>query len=243
MIVHEARDFSLLPWDSELFGFQVARLHPECIIGERLGRAIANLQAEGVRLAYATLQWSDDTARALLDRAGASMVDRKIVFKKPLSTITGMSEGIEIWSAPECSPGLEALALASGHLSRFRLDPEVPDHVFANLYLQWIRRSVRKEIADVVLVANEGESLAGMVTSAIDGNIGNIGLIAVAERYQGRGIGRRLLVAAEAFCTVRKCKWLHVVTQGANESACALYTSQGFALAEEYAVYHIWLSR
>ena len=243
MPVYEARDFSLLPWDSELFGFQVAKLHAECITGEHLGKAIANLQAKGVRLAYASLQWSDDTARALLDRAGASMVDRKIVFKKPLSNMVQMPEGIEIWSAPECSPELEALALASGHLSRFRLDPKVPDHVFANLYLQWIRRSVRREIADVVLVAKEGGCLAGMVTAAIDGDLGNVGLIAVAEGYQGRGIGRRLMVAAEAFCTERRCKWLHVVTQGGNRSACALYTSLGFALAEEHAVYHIWLSR
>ena len=242
MTIHETRDFTLLPWDSELFGFQVARLHPECVTGERLSKAIENLQAEGIRLAYANLPWSDDTARALLDRVGASMVDRKILFKKCLSAPFGTPKGVGIWPDLKCTPELEALALTSGHLSRFLRDPKVPGHVFPNLYIQWIQRSVRREIADAVLVAKEAGVLAGMVTLAVDGDLGNIGLIAVAEGYWGRGIGRRLMVAAEAFCAARKSKWLNVVTQGANQAACALYTSCGFALAEEYAVYHIWVA-
>jgi len=241
MTVPETRDFTFLPWDSELFGFRVARLHTECISGEGLDKAIASLQAEGIRLAYASLPWSDNTARALLDKLGASTVDRKVLFKKCLSAPVATPEGVEPWPGPECSPELEALALASGHLSRFLLDPKIPRHVFPDLYLRWIRRSVRGEIADAVLVVNENRALAGMVTLACDGDLGSIGLIAVADAYRGRGIGRRLIVAAEAFCAERKSKWLHVVTQGANQAACALYSACGFALAEEHAVYHVWV--
>jgi dTDP-4-amino-4,6-dideoxy-D-galactose acyltransferase len=242
MAILETRDFTLLKWDSELFGFYVARLHPDCINGNRLERAIMDLHTEGIRLAYATLPWSDDKGRVLLDRAGAFMADRKILFKKQLSYPVRMPEGVEIWPGPECSLELEALALASGHYSRFRLDPQIPSHVFPNLYAQWIQRSVRGEIADVVLVAKENGILAGMVTLTVDGEIGNIGLIAVAEGSRGLGIGRRLMVAAEAFCAARKSRWLQVVTQGTNQAACALYTACGFELAEENAVYHIWVA-
>jgi ribosomal protein S18 acetylase RimI-like enzyme len=242
MTIQETKYFTILPWDSELFGFHVARLHPECISGKRLDKTVAALKADKIRLAYATLPWSDDKGRALLNKAGASMVDRKVLFKKRLSSRVGTPEGVEIWPSPDCSLELEALALASGHFSRFLLDPQIPRHVFPNMYVRWIQRSVRGEIADAVLVAKEAGDLAGMVTLAINGELGNIGLIAVAEEYRGRGIGRRLMVAAEAFCATRKSKWLKVVTQGTNQGACALYTACGFELAEEYAVYHIWVA-
>jgi dTDP-4-amino-4,6-dideoxy-D-galactose acyltransferase len=231
----------LLPWDSELFGFPVGLLGPESLDGVNLAEALKHLKSEGVRLVYASPRWGDGMSRALLEGAGAVLVDHKMVFRKA-GLLQGLTpEGVTLWPGSDCPPELEALALTSGHLSRFRLDPRVPAHVFRELYSKWMQRSVRLEIADGVLVARMAGTIAGMVTLAIKGDRGRIGLLAVADAYQGQGIGRRLIAASEAFCVSRGVHILEVATQGANQGACSLYGACGFALADEAAMYHIWI--
>jgi dTDP-4-amino-4,6-dideoxy-D-galactose acyltransferase len=242
MVVSETKNYTILAWDTNLFGFPVARLHSDCVTMERLGKTVVDMKEEGVQLAYISIPWSEYWAKAVLDKAGACMVDRKVLFQKHIPDFVKAPAGVDIWPGHECSPELEALALASGQMSRFFLDPKIPDSVFNKLYVEWIHRSVRGEIADAVLVVKEAEELAGMVTLALDSDRGKIGLIAVANRYRGIGIGRRLMTAAEAFCFAQKSRILQVVTQGENRAACALYANCGFELAEEYAIYHLWIS-
>ncbi|GLH69231.1 hypothetical protein GETHPA_07640 [Geothrix rubra] len=233
--------FSLLPWDSELFGYPVARLAPEGLRPELFPATLEQLRGQGVRLAYAQVPWSDQATRALLDGIGAPMVDRKVTFGKALTGGSIPPAGVEAWQEGEVSAELEALALASGHLSRFRTDAQVPSHVFPTLYKAWIRRSVLGEIADAVLVAREAGKLAGLVTLAQHGPVSEIGLVAVADGCRGQGIGRRLMAAAEAWSDARKAGRLEVVTQGENAAACALYRSAGCLVVQEQAIYHVWM--
>ncbi|HEX9008980.1 MAG TPA: GNAT family N-acetyltransferase [Holophagaceae bacterium] len=241
MPIEPSAAFSLLPWDSGLFGYPVARLAPEGLRPELLPATLEQLRGQGVRLAYAQVPWSDQARRALLDNLGARMVDRKVTFGKALAGGSIPPAGVEAWPGREVSEELEALALASGHLSRFRTDGRVPPHVFPALYKAWIRRSVLGEIADVVLVAREGGSLSGLVTLAQHGPVSEIGLVAVADGFRGKGIGRKLMAAAEAWSDDRRADRLEVVTQGENAGACALYRSAGCLVVQEQAIYHVWM--
>lgn len=229
--------FRILPFDSELFGFAVARLEP----GADPAASIGALRAQGARLAYAFTPWEDREARACLEAAGAALVDHKIRYRKALRDLPVAPAGVEAWTGSECTPALEALALASGHQSRFFTDPRVPRHVFPELYLAWIRRSVRGEIADDVLVAGDAAKPDGLVTLSVEAGLAEIGLVAVQESQRGKGLGRRLMTAAENAAAARGASALEVVTQGTNTGACALYTACGYAVAREEAVYHLWM--
>jgi len=241
MTPERAPDYDLLVWDSGLFGFPVAKLTREGLAPGRISAAVEALRGLGVRLAYAMVPWGDAEARRNLEALGAPLVDRKVTFRKPLAGGSVAPSGVEEWRGSEVTPELEALALASGHQSRFRIDARVPPHVFPTLYRTWIRRSVLREIADTVLVARDGERLAGLVTLAQHGPVSEIGLVAVAEGCRGQGIGRKLMDAAEAWADGRKADALEVVTQGDNAGACALYRSSGCLVVQEQAIYHVWM--
>lgn len=231
--------FDRLPWDSDLFGFPVARL-----TSPDVPRAVARMRDAGVRLAYASVAFVDQDARAKLDAAGGLLVDRKLRFRKEPDAATLRPNGVASWEGKRCTPQLEALAIASGHLSRFRVDPNVPSDIFEMLYVTWMRRSVSREIADEVLAIEDCGIPTAMVTLAQPDpsqNMGNIGLIAVADGFRGRGYGRRLILAAEAWCVGRGITTLEVVTQGRNAGACALYTSSGFREVADDAIYHLWI--
>lgn len=233
--------FHTLPWDSELFGFPVARLETAALEEARIRAAMEGMSSAGVRLAYAIVPWDDPASRSLLEGAGAALVDRKLRYRKGLEEDMTTPAGVASWPGPLCPPALESLALASGHQSRFRTDPRVPRHVFPQLYRTWIRRSVGREIADEVLVLKADREPVGLVTLAVREGVGEIGLVAVAESHRGQGLGRRLMVSAESCASARGAATLEVVTQGANTGACALYAARGFEVARDEAVYHVWM--
>jgi len=231
--------FERLAWDSDLFGFSVARL-----ISSEVPQALAQMRHSGVRLAYASVRYDDQEARARMDEAGALLVDRKLRFRKELETSVARPIGIASWTGRPCTPELDALAIASGHASRFRLDPRVPPETFRTLYVTWMRRSVSGEIADEVLVIEDAGIPKAVVTIAQPDSseqTGIIGLLAVAEGSRGRGYGRRLISASEAWCMDRGASALEVVTQGRNAGACSLYTSSGFRVVADDAIYHLWI--
>jgi len=199
---------------------------------------LGSLAAGAFRLTYLRADWEDSVRRRMVEQAGARLVDRKVTFRKALPfPAPPWPAGIRPFRGPVPTPGLEALALASGLHSRFRLDPSVPSGVFETLYLTWIRRSVRKELADEVLVA-DGET--AFLTLSREGEDATIGLVAVGEPHRGRGLGKALMAAAEAWGAEHGGRFLSVVTQGGNPAACALYRAAGCALVREEAIYHLW---
>lgn len=203
------------------------------------------MRSEGIRLAYVSVPWSDANATAALAQAGARCVDRKVRYRKEAITSHPTPSGVESVLGTCCTPDLEHLALASGAYSRFRTDPAIPPEVFTKLYVAWIRRSMAGEIAQEVLVIREGSACAGMVTIAGSecGSTGVIGLIAVQDDHRGKGYGKRLMLAAETWCTAHGMTVVEVVTQKRNVAACGLYAACGYEIVRDEAVFHVWPER
>lgn len=210
----DARGFLVLPWDSSLFGFPVARVSADAIRTGRLPRVVESLRAEGVRLAYVSLPWSDAGAAAAVALVGGECVDRKVRYRKAVVAGLPTPPGVESVLGTPCTAVLEELALASGTFSRFRADPRISPDVFERLYVAWIRRSMSGDIAEDVLVIRAADAVAGMATvaGADGGATGVIGLIAVGNGYRGNGYGTRLMLAAESWCAARDLPPLNSTT-------------------------------
>jgi dTDP-4-amino-4,6-dideoxy-D-galactose acyltransferase len=239
--------FERLAWDSELFGFDVARLVRPFDESD-LARALRDLRAAGVVLAYAFVAADDEPAARAAEAHGGRLVDTKVTYSRTLAIepdVRAPSARADVveYEASDASPELERLALQSGAFSRFRTDPDVPREAFERLYRTWIRRSVAREIADRVLVVSERDaSLGGLVTLRFDGATGRIGLLAVESDSRGHGYGRQLLDAAHDLYRERGCSSARVVTQAANAPACRLFETFGYEVAERERVFHFWLA-
>lgn len=239
-----ASGFRLLPWDSSLFGFPVAQIAADAVAGGGLPEVMAALRSSGVRLAYAAVPADDSRAIAALEATGGQGVDRKVRYRKTRLSAGPAPAGIESVFGHPCTAELEHLALASGVCSRFRTDPLIAPDVFRALYVAWIRRSMAGEIAREVFVIRDGVACAGMITLTTlePGPTGVIGLIAVADGHRGKGYGRRLMLAAEAWCAAHGMPAIEVATQQRNAAACGLYAACGYEVVRNEAVFHIWLS-
>jgi dTDP-4-amino-4,6-dideoxy-D-galactose acyltransferase len=236
-----------LDWDSKHFGFPVARI-AAAIDDDRLEQALSTARREGVRLVY----WSTSADRAapaaVLSAFNGLLADRKATFARALGSIneeTSAERGLHVaaYGAGQASPDLVALAIAAGVHSRFAVDSRIERAKFESLYRVWIERSVRREIAGDVLIAHDGRAnqpLAGMITVKVTGDVGNIGLVAVAEAYRGQGVGSRLIEAAHRWMNDRRAAKSTVVTQLANSAACRLYERAGYDIEQVENVYHFW---
>jgi ribosomal protein S18 acetylase RimI-like enzyme len=135
------------------------------------------------------------------------------------------------------------LAIAAGKCSRFAVDARIEKERYESLYTIWLERSLRRELADEVLVAyaKNGSEPIGIVTLLKNRHIGSVELIAVSTEHRGQGIGKKLMQAAEQWMRDQGCSYARVVTQKDNLPACRLYEQHGYSVVKQEQFYHFWL--
>jgi dTDP-4-amino-4,6-dideoxy-D-galactose acyltransferase len=237
-----------LLWDSQHFGFRVARIkEPE--LGEpELRQSLCAAREEKNRLVYWSADPRIEVSQSILREFHGLLVDRKATFRKTLVWAEPDSDSWvsgHIVEHPRSEPGsdLVRLAISAGAYSRFRRDPRVSEESFQRLYEIWINRSVKGELADMVLVADRGTVLddpVGLITLSLAGRQGLIGLIAVDESARGCGIGSKLIRAAHRWLLSHGVRNVEVVTQLDNQIACRFYEKCGYTRDELQHVYHFW---
>ena len=125
-------------------------------------------------------------------------------------------------------------------LTERRLDsPYVKDYdVIGDRPLDWAARFDTSQWV-LFLAQAEGESLGGATvafgTSGLDMLENRRDLVVlwdirIAPTFRGRGVGRALFEAAEAWAVTRDCREVKVETQNVNVPACRFYAALGCQL-------------
>ena len=234
-------DFKVLEWDSKVFEIPTALITRKIHSKEQLGSLVSGLESAGIRLAY---YFSPVELGNFIDGFGGSLVDRKTTFYQSSEDFYTRQTSDPNTAAPydqdTATDDMISLAVQSGVSSRFALDPFFPREKFEHLYTVWINRSVRKEIADEVLVSRQDGKITGFVTLVSNNGIGEIGLIAVDAAYRHKRYGQLLVQSALYWCDRKGLKGCRIVTQGDNIPACRLYSKCGFEIQKIEFVYHFW---
>ena len=214
-----------LAWDSDFFGYEVgrARIAPDAF-------SIENLQVEGSGFDLIYVLSSDPLP-------GLALVDAKVVLDREIPKSPSAPRIPVDRFHGKANDQLKQLALESGILSRFRVDPDFHNGEFERLYLRWLENSLERP-GEVVLVTQDELGLTGFVSLAHGDASSSIGLIAVDARARGKGVGSALLDAS--FVAVREAGNQRItgVTQEENKAAMALYASAGFQVIERTCIHH-----
>ena len=171
-----------------------------------------------------------------------SYTETKIVFEKTLKRLNDIDES-GIQDTDHCAKNIDffkELAYESGQNSRFLLDPNFGEALFKKLYDEWIINSLNKKFAIKIFFVEKENQAIGFITLQKDGQVGKIGLIATHPKFQGQGIGKKLLKFAENYCFDRSLTKLEIPTQKQNVEACKFYEKQGYVLNKELIIKHFW---
>jgi dTDP-4-amino-4,6-dideoxy-D-galactose acyltransferase len=239
--------FVELTWDSDFFGFPVAKVVAE-LDDWSLNKTLAGARAAGIRLLYYLSIEDHPVPSRLLKEFTGALVDRRVTFGKagPGPACPALSSSWSICEFPQVLPTQELLelAVAAGAFSRFAVDPRIPRSQCAKLYESWMQQSCLGEMADCVLGAFEAGPFSpclGMITLAFAEDEARIGLIAVQAKARGKGIGSALIQAAHRKMAERGICRAVVITQLANVPACRLYERCGYRICDVQNYYHFWL--
>lgn len=238
-----------LDWDSCNFKLKTGNVVIELpdnlnslILGEIIEKILLTAEEEQYKLLYFRLPYDLHIPNPISSDRRILLVDIKVIYakvfvEKPLNII---DKHIENYTSCQINKELLELAFESGKYSRFKLDPNFPSGIFEKIYSTWIDRSVKKEIADNVLIYRSEGEILGMLTYFVEADIATIGLIAVSQSHQGKNIGSILLLSMESIL-YGKVKMIQVATQKQNLKACSFYEKNQFLVKEETNIYHIWL--
>jgi len=233
-----------LEWDSQFFGRRIARVNSSCLT-EKLAVEIDDwCSLERIDCLYFLASSTDPLTARLAQDNMFRLVDVRVTLELHVRTAcSGSSSLPRIRNAVERDiPALRILARSAHRDSRFYYDGNFPSHLCDRLYETWIERSC-SGWAKNVLVAGEGADPEGYVTCQIPNpSIGQIGLVGVAEKAHGKGIGRDLVTSAACWFAQEGVENVSVVTQGRNVRAQRLYQRCGFVTRSVELWFHRWFS-
>jgi dTDP-4-amino-4,6-dideoxy-D-galactose acyltransferase len=238
----------LLDWDSQFFGWRIARVSGSRLTEETVADVLAWCADNAVDCLYLLADPSCPLTPRVASRHAFNLVDVRVTLSRgtpaPAVGTEAARSLLRVRPSQESDiPALCELAQSSFRDSRFYFDGHF-DHARCDLLFRtWIERSCRGW-AETVLVGVVDGRLAGFVTCHLnDVSTGRIGLVGVAPEHRGSGVGRHLVARATAWFESRGCPRIEVVTQGRNVAAQRLYQVCGFRTQALELWFHWWSAR
>lgn len=235
-----------LEWDSEFFSLRIATVKVARIDLEIMKSVCGWCAENRIECLYYLADPSDTDSIRLAEAHGFNLVDIRITLEMAIisSPRDWVSESPVIrLSRKDDIPPLRTMAAENHRDSRFYRDGRFPVDRCDELYATWIEKSC-SGYADAVLVADKGDGAVGYTSCHLksDGT-GNIGLVGVNSRCQGKGFGQLLISEALSWFSAQGVSRVTVVTQGINTGAQRLYQKNGFITKAVEPWYHLWLNQ
>ena len=232
--------FSLLEWDSDFFGYPVARLWKPHVNATLLAKTFDWCISNAVRCLYYLAPADDASSLLAAQAAGMQFIDVRLELAYNIAPNSKtVSNSISNPISPATETDRVALAALAPHLarvSRFSADPRFGFDAAVRLYEVWLEKE-----ADAILVAHAPTGIEGCITCNTESDdTGVISLLAVAPESQGRGIGLALCTAALRWFADRGCAQVRVVTQGHNVASQRVYQRAGFRTQSVGIWFHKW---
>jgi dTDP-4-amino-4,6-dideoxy-D-galactose acyltransferase len=172
---------------------------------------------------------------AALEAAGFRVVDVNVTLAREGETFPDDERVAD--ATPEDRDELIRIAAEDYGVSRFHLDPEVPDAVASAIKRDWITACLDGERGERVLAVSADGAAAGFLAVLAGDGTRVIDLVAVAAARRGAGLGAALVKRFLTLCAEAGAR-AEVGSQVSNVGALRLYEELGFRTVATRYVLH-----
>ena len=233
-------------WDTDFFGFKIARLHPKCLTKDIMRYAFRKCNEENIECLYYLCNYNDSKSILLAKKYLFDQVDTRVKSHRSLLDYRQIKNEDTIYIRNHKADDITHLKQIAKNvytLSRFYVDKHFPRELCDHFYATWIENSC-KGYADKVFVAETKGKIAGFITCDLNERMknGRIGLVGVASFAQGKKVGVALVVHALNWFSKKKVLNVEVMTQERNIAAQKLYWKCGFKILKKEIWFHKWFT-
>jgi dTDP-4-amino-4,6-dideoxy-D-galactose acyltransferase len=232
-----------LDWDSNFFECRIARVNGHRLDEAKLTEVLAWCNTNRIDCLYFLADSNDPQTAALAERNGFLQTDVRLTLERTLAgsaAAVATADKVRLARREDLS-ALKAIARTGHRDTRFYFDLHFDRAKCDLLYETWIENSFTG-FAQAVLVAEMNAEPVGYLTCSLRGVESQIGLVGVADKCQGMGLGKQLVESFLAWSVEHGADRATVVTQGRNVSAQRLYQRMGFLTAGLQLWYHRWFN-
>lgn len=236
---------TILKWDSAFWGFPVAYLSSRHLTDNIILRIDKFIKRSNIRLVEYLCNCHDNRSVKIAEKNGFHFTDIRLSFEKALLTRYD-SDIVAPYSVRMAKKkNIQQLQTMSEDLyrnSRYFFDENFDRKKVNEFYRSWVEKAVMGKFDDECYCLYDEDLPIGLCTIRYSlPQTANIGLFGLSNKYQGKGLGRKLLFSTLNILVEKNIKMVYVVTQGRNYLAQRLYQSAGFMTKSTELWYHKWL--
>jgi len=239
---------SLVPWDSETFGFPVAMITRIKLnsVGARAEAALNEFDTwcaeNAVGLVSCRLERLQLHESMALEEHGFRFIE--MVYGPRLDHLDRISEprlAIQVTKAESNElASIEAIAFAAFTTGRFLLDWRLPAELSNRRYGSWVRTSLDRGAQTVLKAELDGELVGFFIVEHRPDHGVYWHLTAVAPQSQGKGVGMSLWQTMLMRHRAEGAAYVQTTISGHNPTALNLYARLGFSFDAPQMTFH-WL--
>jgi dTDP-4-amino-4,6-dideoxy-D-galactose acyltransferase len=235
----------LLEWDTEHFGFPIARVAADTVTPETAEVVDEWCADQGIRCLYFKADARDAESARVAASNGYRMVDVRLIARRSLEGVVDLPTGPENVAVREATEAdidyARRLAARSHDESRFYFDGGFPPERCDALYQAWVDRGFRDPDRGLRVPVVEGEPAGYQVLAPLGPERESHGeLVAIDERHRRKGVGWALHVSTYRLYAERGAVTHRSATSIRSRAAIRLHERLGFLTSEVQVWHHKW---
>jgi dTDP-4-amino-4,6-dideoxy-D-galactose acyltransferase len=232
----------LLDWDSEFFGFPIARVRGSVLTDASAASIDAWCEEREIHCLYLLADADDPETARVAGSSGYRQVDVRLTLRHELEPLPHRGSDALVRDADgDDIPWLRELAARSHDHSRFFHDPGFDRRRCGELYATWMEAGTRDPDRWVLVAELEGSPVGyQLITPGEDGGTTQMNLLAVDEAHRGRRLGRTLLAEGLRRAHSHGSTAVETATQERNEASLQAHLALGFTGTRRQVWHHKW---
>jgi dTDP-4-amino-4,6-dideoxy-D-galactose acyltransferase len=237
-----------LEWDTQFFNKRIGQIMGNTLTPARMHDILQWSQELDVDCLYFLGNTDDSETIRIAEKNGFYFQSVRTVVERPLKQLEALAlpalDGLTLRSGKADDLDLlRPVARHSYNWTRFYNDPCFPKDKCEEMYDIWLTKSIHRQMADEVVVAEFGGVAVGYMTCRLaqDGSTeGTFQLLGVNEENRGMKIGQRVIVQAMHWLAEHGMTVVSLATQGHNVPVIRFYERLGFTTRSIQFWYHKW---